>query len=63
MSRGRQKHERNKQVVEAYKGGKTLRECAAMFKVTFQRIHAIIKEYSPEILRTDEWDTAPDEGA
>jgi transposase-like protein len=39
------KTERNKQIIAAYEAGKTLREVAQEFDVTFQRVQQLLKQY------------------
>ena len=44
-SSGHKISSRNKEICEQYKAGKTLRELAAEYKISFQRIHQIIQAY------------------
>lgn len=38
-------------IIGHYRSGLTLRECAALFGVSMQRIHQIIQKFSPNIMR------------
>lgn len=39
------------EVVRLYASGKTLRECAVVSKISMQRVHQILKQVAPEIIK------------
>jgi hypothetical protein len=42
---------RRDEIVNVYKGGATLRQCAKRFGITYQRVQQIIAVTAPEIIR------------
>lgn len=42
---------RRAKIVEAYRGGYTLRQCGELFGISMQRVQQVISTDAPEILR------------
>lgn len=42
---------RQKEIIEVYRSGLTLRESARKLGISMQRVHQVIKRYAPELMR------------
>ena len=47
----KEKVSRNREVVQLYRNGYTLREVADKLGMTYQRVHQLIKREAPKIMR------------
>lgn len=42
---------RQKKIVDVYRKGLTLRECSRKLGISMQRVHQVVKECAPELMR------------